>query len=119
MNKTDINKKKFLETFEKTLCNVSEACKIAGISRMAYYDWMRDDPVFAQASNDLRARTVDLVETVAKKEALNGNSTLIIFFLKTQAKDRGYGDQIQVEHSGGVTVEQRPTRAIVEIIGND
>ena len=116
----DNNKKSlFLDAFKLSSGNISDACTNIGITRQTYYDWKKDDPVFAAAALDVKSSCVDIAEGEMLKQIKQSNITAIIFYLKTQAKDRGYGDQIQVEHSGGVTVEQRPTRAIVEIIGND
>lgn len=115
------NEKKtlFIQAFQKSFGNISKACEKIGVSRQTYYDWRNDDPMFLEAVKNVKDGAVDMAETALLKQITEGNTTAIIFYLKTQAKDRGYGDQIQVEHSGGVAIEQRPTRAIVEIIGND
>lgn len=78
--------------------------------------------MYDEAKEALNAETekaLDLAESCVLNQIQMDNSQDAKWYLSKKGKMRGYGDQIQVEHSGGVTVEQRPTRAIVEIIGND
>ena len=44
MNKTEhIKKKAIIEALIKSLGVVSTACKIVGIGRTTFYDWLKDD----------------------------------------------------------------------------
>lgn len=95
---TNANKKAAIEALERTLGNVAKACAAVGISRGAFYEWVKEDEAFAQALKDIREKTVDIAETALQKLIQEGNPTAIIFFLKTQAKDRGYREGM--EHTG-------------------
>ena len=95
---TDANKKAAIEALKKTLGNVSKACEAVGISRGHFYEWVKEDEAFAQSLKDVREKTVDIAETALQKLIQEGNPTAIIFFLKTQAKDRGYREGM--EHTG-------------------
>lgn len=95
---TDANKKAAIEALKKTLGNVSKACEAVGISRSHFYEWVKHDEAFAQSLKDVREKTVDIAETALQKLIQEGNPTAIIFFLKTQAKDRGYREGM--EHTG-------------------
>jgi len=95
---TNANKKAAIEALKKTLGNVSKACEAVGIDRSTFYDWVNADPAFAQSLKDVREKTVDIAETALQKLIQEGNPTAIIFYLKTQAKDRGYREGM--EHTG-------------------
>lgn len=95
---TDANKKAAIEALKKTLGNVSKACETVGISRGHFYEWVKEDEAFAQSLKDVREKTVDIAETALQKLIQEGNPTAIIFYLKTQAKDRGYREGM--EHTG-------------------
>jgi len=94
--------------FEKT-GNVSVLCKELNINRGTYYQWMKKDPVFKQAIEDEREGLIDFVESKAFNLINDKNPTMIIFFLKTQAKKRGYIETV------GITADKPlPVRLILE-----
>jgi len=95
---TNANKKAAIEALRKTLGNVSKACEAVNISRTQFYEWVNEDADFAQSLKDIREKTVDIAETALQKLIQEGNPTAIIFYLKTQAKDRGYREGM--EHTG-------------------
>lgn len=97
-DKTNANKNAAIEALKKTLGNVSRACEAVGIDRSTFYDWVNTDTAFAQSLKDVREKTVDIAETALQKLIQEGNPTAIIFYLKTQAKDRGYREGM--EHTG-------------------
>lgn len=60
----------------------------------------------AQTIKDVRHKRDDFVETMFMKGIQEGNPTLIIFYLKTQMKSRGYSDKdtssdntLKIEHT--------------------
>lgn len=66
---------KVRETFLSTLahaCNVSEACRVAGIGRMTAYKWRDDDPVFAEAWQAAVDEAVDKLEREAWRRGVEG-----------------------------------------------
>lgn len=83
-------KKSFVSAFEKSACNVSSACKVVGISRNCFYDWMKDDSVFKQAIDEAAEENIDFAETMLMKNIREQKETSIIFYLKTKGKSRGY-----------------------------
>lgn len=98
---TNANKKAAIEALRKTLGNVSKACEAVNISRTQFYEWVNEDPDFAQSLKDVREKTVDIAETALQKLIQEGNPTAIIFYLKTQAKDRGYREGMEHTGEGG------------------
>jgi hypothetical protein len=101
---TEAKKAKFIESFLKCGFNISKACDMAGIHRRTYYDWCEKDPGFLDNVRDSQERLVDNVEDALMDKIADGDTTSIIFFLKTKGKHRGYVEKQQTEHSGNVGV---------------
>lgn len=112
-------KKPTREVFEKladgTGGNLAEMARRIGCSRTILYKWVEKDPKMKEIIEDARESALDLAEsrmmkliqgvpeyvdevdeeTGRKSKRLNGwrerpDSTLIMFFLKTRGKKRGY-----------------------------
>ena len=87
--KKQANQETFLESYKANTFNITEACKDIGITRTIYYKWLEDE-TFAKQVEVAREELVDIVESALLKKIREGNMTAIIFFLKCQAKSRGY-----------------------------
>ena len=89
----DKQKKKkveFLEVYSQKANNVHLTCKAIGISRSTFYAWIRDDDEFRETIWHFEEGDIDAAETALKRQILDGNTTAIIFYLKTKGKNRGY-----------------------------
>ena len=82
-----------LETLELKRGNIAAACRAAGVSRQAYYNWLDDNVVFEDAVLDVREGLIDRVEDKLLELVDAGNVVACIFFLKCKAKRRGYIEQ--------------------------
>ena len=64
MNKTEhIKKKAIIEALIKSLGVVSTACKIVGIGRTTFYDWLKDDKDFKKEVEDIQNVALDFAES--------------------------------------------------------
>jgi len=92
-----MNKKQklFIELFEKNGTNVSQTCKKVDIHRATYYEWYANSDTFKKAVDDAKEAMIDFTESMLYKNIKGGNNTAILFYLKTQAKHRGYVEFIQ------------------------
>ena len=90
MNKTEIKKKAMMEALEKSLGVVTQACKIASVSRTQYYQWLKDDPVFKKQTDDIAEIAIDFAESKLHSLISQENVPSTIFYLKTKGKKRGY-----------------------------
>ena len=70
-----------------------------GVSRQAIEKRMKTSPLVAQAFADERARFVDTAELALLKKVDEGDTTAIIFTLKTLGKDRGYIETARQDYS--------------------
>lgn len=94
------HKKMLLEALKKTFGNISKACELAGISRAVYYQYYNSDKKFKESADEMPEFRKDFVENKLMKLINEGNVVATIFFLKTQAKDRGYEEGSKVQLIG-------------------
>lgn len=90
--------KALIEALNKTLGSITKSCKAVEISRNTYYQWLKQ-PEFAEAVRDLPEIRIDVIEDCLLKNAIEGNVTAQIFFLKAQAKHRGYVEKQEIENT--------------------
>ena len=99
----ELKKKSFIEAFEKSFGNVSQACRSVGITRATFYNWKNDDPEFLEALEAIEPQEVfvDFAENALAKKIKDGDTTAIIFALKTKGKKRGYVERQEHDHTTG------------------
>jgi hypothetical protein len=90
----------FLEVLESNKGLLNSACKESRTPLTQYQSWMRTDINFVEAVNQIKESVVDDVEASLIKQAKDGDSNAIKYFLDAKAKERGYGK------SNGETVDQ-------------
>jgi hypothetical protein len=114
---TRIKKKAMLEALEKSLGNVTAAVRHLGGSmvRSTHYAWMKDDPEYKAAVEELLNVTLDFVESKMYErikgvivKGKKGNlykvppsETLIKFVLSTKGKQRGYIERKEITGAEG------------------
>jgi hypothetical protein len=104
MDKTEQHKKAMLDALEKSLGVVTAACKTVGVGRTTHYLWMRQDPEYKAAVEELSDVAIDFAESQLHKQIKDGNSTATIFFLKTKGKKRGYVERQEVDVNFGQAI---------------
>jgi hypothetical protein len=92
--------KAWLEAYKARLFNVTTACSEIGIDRSTYYRWLQNDPAFSQAVQEAREEKLDFIEDQLLGKIAEGDTTAIIFALKTLAKHRGYVERQEVITQG-------------------
>lgn len=98
-NKIQHTKKALIEALEKSLGVVTTACKLVGVDRSTFYQYIKDDPEFAEAVKDIDEVTIDFAESQLHKQIKDGNTTATIFYLKTKGKKRGYVEKTEIDFS--------------------
>ncbi len=96
-------KKAMVEALTKALGIVKMACESVGISRQTHYNWLKDDPAYKEACDNLPGVVLDFAEHHLHKLISEGNPAATIFYLKTNGKVRGY---IERQESG--VAEKKP-----------
>jgi len=111
MDKTTNLKQKFLKELASTQIygNISLACKKVGISRQSIYNWKHTDYVFSGELEFLtemgRENLADLAENALSQKVKSGDTTAIIFALKTLRRKFYY----QTEYNVPLTYDQTHT----------
>lgn len=115
-----------LEHLEACYGIVTEACKKAGAGRTAFYEWLKNDPEFKAAVDEIQDVALDFVEGKLF-ERINGVEVLkgidketgeeitytlppdvqaIGLYLKTKGKRRGYVERQELTGPEGVNLFQ-------------
>ena len=116
MNKTEhIKKKAIIEALIKSLGVVSTACKIVGIGRTTFYDWLKDDKDFKKEVEDIQNVALDFAESELFKQIQNGNTSATIFYLKCRGKKRGYYEKQQID----MTTDDEPIKININLNGGN
>lgn len=99
MAKTKLKGKKKLmyEALKKTLGNVTLACEQVGIDRSTHYRWLKKYPVYKKMIDEIEDITIDFAENALFRQIKEGNTTAIIFYLKTKGKHRGYIERQEID----------------------
>jgi hypothetical protein len=95
----NIQKKAVVEAYIKSFGNVSTTCKSTGITRQTFYNWLKNDEDFKTAIENSGAEDyfLDFLESKLTEKINSGDTTCIIFALKTKAKKRGYIERSEVD----------------------
>jgi hypothetical protein len=87
----------------KAYGNLSAASKSLGVDRVTLYKWIEQDGL-EQAVVEGRNSRLDFVEGKLDQKIDGGDTTAIIFFLKTQGKSRGYVERQEITGADGKKV---------------
>lgn len=106
--KLTVKKQALVKAMSAQFSNIARACQMTKISRSTFYEWYRKDALFREHIDDLRMQLDDNIETTAIAKALNngGDTSMLIFMLKTRMKSRGYVEKTEVEHLGELRIMQ-------------
>lgn len=104
----------FLDSLRETGGNVSKACELARVSRVAVYEWREADSLFATDWDAVVEAGTDDLEEEARRRALSGvdepvfyqgeecgairkySDTLLIFLLKGRKPEK-YRERMQID----------------------
>ncbi len=73
--------------------NITKIADKVGCTRKTVYKAIDSYPTVAEAIQSERDSFKDLMETTIEDQCLSGNTTMLIFYAKTQMRDRGYGQE--------------------------
>jgi hypothetical protein len=102
--KTRHLKKSLLVALEKNMGNISAACKALKCHRDTFYYHYKRDLKFKEQVDSLSEVALDAVEDYLFRRIKKGDTTAIIFYLKTKGKSRGYIERQEVEQNGTIKI---------------
>jgi hypothetical protein len=111
-------KRSLIDALESTMGIVSPACKKANVARGLHYQWMKEDPVYSEAFNDVMEMQIDFAESSLLKKIKEGSTAETIFYLKCKGKKRGYVEKdIEKPVEVNVNVAVADTNDVASFLG--
>ena len=89
---------------------IAQAAGILGVSRSTFYNYLKKFSTAQETLEVVRESRHDHVESKLMQLINKGNVTAIIFYLKTQCKNRGYVERQEVTgaEGEGLTIVIKP-----------
>ena len=81
--------------YSKKACNVTQTCIALGINRTTFYNWRKKSPKLDDLLRNEEESVIDYAESKLVEHIQDGDTTCLIFFLKTKGKARGYVEKIE------------------------
>jgi len=94
----------FLTAIPNSKGIIGVIAKRVGCTRKTVYNAMENFVTVKQAIEDEREEGKDFAEGKMFQQINAGNTTMIIFYLKTQAKDRGYVERQEFTGKDGESI---------------
>lgn len=92
----------FMHAMVESNFNASQACRKVCISKRTLDNWTENDPDFPKLLDEIKWHRNNLFEGTLIKLVKRGNILATMFANRTQNRDRGYGEKVDVKHSGTV-----------------
>lgn len=80
--------------------NIAAIARHFGVTRQTIYNHIARSPTLKDSIDDARQSMIDNAESMLYQQIGQGNTTAIIFFLKTQGKGRGYVERVENKDVG-------------------
>lgn len=98
LTKSDTLKKDaMIKALESSFGVVSVACNKVGMSRDTHYRWLKTDDQYKQAVESIKNLAIDFAESMLLENIRDKKESSIFFYLKTQAKNRGYTERQEID----------------------
>ena len=86
-----------LEALTLTLGIVAPACLAVRIHRSTHYNWLKNDPGYAEEVDMISEICYDFVESKMLEKIKAGDTVMAIWYSKTKMKARGFVERTEVE----------------------
>ena len=103
-----MNKKAVLQAIPGSGAIISTVAKRLGCAWETADRWVRKWPETVQALKDESEAILDMAEGVIYSSIKEGNSQDAKWLLAMKAKNRGYVDKHEIEHSGNIEITALP-----------
>ncbi len=104
---------------EKDKGNIAATARKFGVSRGTIHNRISESPVLQKVLTDARESMLDNAESVLYKKVLEGSTPELIFFLKTQGRNRGYVERSEITGRDGGAIEVAVTKGYVSVSPDD
>lgn len=103
----------FIHALAQSCFNVSASMHKLNVTRKMFDNWVTHDPGFAELIDEIHFHKQNFFETAFIGRVAAGDTPAILHAVKTQLRDRGYGEKLEVEHSG--TIKHTHTVDVTEL----
>lgn len=93
MKDKEEKKKEFIKAYMLSRGIISAACMQISISRDTFYRWIKEDDDFRSEVESIDIMQQEFVESKLLSKIDAGDTTAIIFYLKTKGKNLGYSEK--------------------------
>lgn len=107
-----------IKQLKESYGNISRAADALRTSRKTLHAYINEHPTVKDALHDIREAGKDRGEMMLQSRMAHSD-TLLIFFLKTQAHDRGYGDRSQISGPNGGPIEVAIVKGYATVTPDD
>ncbi len=95
-SKKDETKARIIDAIHESNGLLTLAAKRVGLSRKTVWEYSKQYPEVQEAVFDAKERMLDFAESKLWQKIQEGDNTILIFFLKTQGKARGYVERSEI-----------------------
>ena len=117
LKKQGKKQKAFLKALSENLGNITKTCEEIGISRNTFYEWKKYYENFAADAAAIDDEILDWVEENAFNRIKEKSDTMIIFFLKTKGKKRGYIEKTEQAGTIEISIHDKFVENLVKNYG--
>lgn len=78
-----------------------------GIVRQTYYNYLGKIDDFSDLVEQSKEQAIDFVENALMEQIESGNTQATIFYLKTKGRNRGYGENIDINHNAKINTQEQ------------
>lgn len=111
-----LQKDMFVKELKSRLGLIMMTCEATGISHDTVKNWARTDQKFLEQISGVQEYTLDAVEQRFLKKIIDeGDTTAMIFYLKTKGKNRGFSTRLELTGANGGPLESEQTIKMAEI----
>ena len=107
MTRNELTAEAVINKIKEMHGNVSSVARAFKMSRQTLYKYINDHPTVQAALDESRETMIDNVESKLYSKALAGDTASMIFFLKTQGKQRGYVERNEITGKDGNSIVVR------------
>ncbi len=86
-----------VSVYQKKGCNKSATCVALDICRNTLDKWRKNSPKLNDMMTEAEEALLDFTESKLTEQIAEGNTTAIIFHLKTKGKKRGWIEGLEIE----------------------
>ena len=111
--------KEIIEALDRFGGIIAPAARSLGVNRKTVYYWINHSKQLQEALADIREKQKDFAESKLLQNIQGNDTKSIIFYLKTQGKDRGYVEKQENELSGSIHTIQELIQEAEKDLGNE